>query len=466
MYSLLTRFNRVITKTTVTSTNVFRCISYKNDLNNELTLMCNSMKALTVSNGHTSVSYQQKRYSVSGFFNKHPASEIWKSVSSVSNAGRKRGRGKIRGKKVIRDLNRGQVIGIGTANIRWPGLSAPIIRGRELVQQTRLPEDKSIQENLYKLRDSVKRARRQRVAPIDRGWSGGHPNGKRIGPPDPIGDLTFSGFDTVILEQKTVARMTRLFGRLRRVSALCVTGNKNGLVGYALATAPEMKPALKRAKNRAGQRLVYVQRYDEHTVMHDFFTRFANTKIYVWKKPKGYGLRCHRAIRAICEMVGITDLYAKCEGGDAYLNITQAFLLGLLRQKSYKELSEETGMHVVEMSPYHDYFPKVLSSPKDPVYSAEEIPNFNLYVYDNKVFHFKKKYPPFWHKDVRYPIIVRKAENKRSHFDTKIMLRAEYDNELRSFLTDEHPECKPFLPPWTKSIKEAAKAAEEDKAEE
>lgn len=40
------------------------------------------------------------------------------------------------------------------------------------------------------------------------------------------------------------------------------------------------------------------------------------------------------------------------------------------------------------------------------------------------------------------------------------MLKAEY-GELRSFLTDEYPECKPFLPPWTKSIKEA-KAKEEN----
>ncbi|KAL6978014.1 28S ribosomal protein S5, mitochondrial [Sarracenia purpurea var. burkii] len=249
--------------------------------------------------------------------------------------------------------------------------------------------------------------------------------------------------------------MTKVFGRQRRVSALCVTGNKNGLVGCGLGKAPEIKPALKRAKNRAGQRLIYVQRYDDHTVMHDFFTRFANTKIYVWKKPKGYGLRCHRVIRSICEMVGIKDLYAKTEGGDAIYNIVQAFLLGLLRQKTFKELSEETGMHVVEMSPYNNYFPKLLSSPNDPVYSAEETPNFNLYVYDNKVYHFKKKWPPCWTRDRRYPIMVRKAENIRSHFDTKIMLRAEYDGEIRSFLTEQYPECRPFLPPWTKSIKDA-----------
>lgn len=68
-----------------------------------------------------------------------PADDLWKGVTSVSNAGRKRGRGK--GLIRRKDLNRGQVIGIGKANIQWPGLSAPIIRGRELVQQQQLPED-------------------------------------------------------------------------------------------------------------------------------------------------------------------------------------------------------------------------------------------------------------------------------------------------------------------------------------
>jgi len=39
---------------------------------------------------------------------------LWKGVTSVSNAGRKRGRGKGAGRKMIKDLNRGQIIGVGT----------------------------------------------------------------------------------------------------------------------------------------------------------------------------------------------------------------------------------------------------------------------------------------------------------------------------------------------------------------
>lgn len=42
-----------------------------------------------------------------------PAEALWKGITSVSNAGKKRGRGKRVSKKNIKDLNRGQVIGVG-----------------------------------------------------------------------------------------------------------------------------------------------------------------------------------------------------------------------------------------------------------------------------------------------------------------------------------------------------------------
>lgn len=64
--------------------------------------------------------------------------------------------------------------------------------------------------------------------------------------------------------------MTRHFGRYRTVATIVATGNGNGLVGYGLATAPEGKAALRRAKNRAGQKLMYIPRYEDHTSMYSF----------------------------------------------------------------------------------------------------------------------------------------------------------------------------------------------------
>lgn len=69
------------------------------------------------------------------------AEQLWKGCTSVSNAGMKRGRGRGVNKRNIRDLNKGQVIGVGRANIVWPGLNAPVIAGKERVQHEKRPEN-------------------------------------------------------------------------------------------------------------------------------------------------------------------------------------------------------------------------------------------------------------------------------------------------------------------------------------
>lgn len=145
----------------------------------------------------------------------------------------------------------------------------------------------------------------------------------------------FDGFDTKVLEFKTVFCMKANSGRYRRISVVAVTGNKNGLAGFALGKAADGRAALRRAKNRAGQKLMFIERYNNHTVYHDFFTQFCNTRIFVEKRPEGYGLVCHRAIKTICEIIGIKDLHAKVEGSTNLQNVVKAFFLGLLKQVSY-----------------------------------------------------------------------------------------------------------------------------------
>lgn len=156
--------------------------------------------------------------------------------------------------------------------------------------------------------------------------------GRSIGPPDPIGEDAFEGFDTKVLELKTIFNMKGNFGRTRRISVMAVTGNGNGLAGFALAKSPEIKAALRKVKNRAGQKLMHINIFDGHTVYHDFFTQFGSTKIFVSQKPHGHGLICHRAIKTICEVIGIKDLYAKIEGSTNLQHIVKAFFLGLLQQ--------------------------------------------------------------------------------------------------------------------------------------
>lgn len=68
----------------------------------------------------------------------------------------------------------------------------------------------------------------------------------------------------------------------------------------------------------------------------------------------------NRVIRAICEMVGIKDLYVQVEGATQNVqHLTKAFMLGLLRQKTHQALADEKQLHLVEMRAENDYFPRV-----------------------------------------------------------------------------------------------------------
>ena len=103
-------------------------------------------------------------------------------MTSVSNPGRRRGRGKGAGKKIAKDLNRGQIMGHGVKNMIWPGLNAPIIQGNELIERKELGPDKEYQEKLIKMRDQMSKLRKAYVHPMDRGWSSTRLAGRWIGP--------------------------------------------------------------------------------------------------------------------------------------------------------------------------------------------------------------------------------------------------------------------------------------------
>ena len=127
--------------------------------------------------------------------------------------------------------------------------------------------------------------------------------------------------------------MTGKFGRVRGVSLIMLTGNRNGSAGGGQTYSPMGRgPGIfQKAVNRAGLRLCTIPRYEDRTVYHDFFTNYGETKITVLQKPRGYGVKAHRLIVSACELIGIKDLYAKVEGSMNYNHILKAFFL----KKSY-----------------------------------------------------------------------------------------------------------------------------------
>lgn len=245
---------------------------------------------------------------------------------------------------------------------------------------------------------------------------------------------------------KIVTVMTGNLGRKRRNSAFVVVGNGNGLGGFATAKAIEGKGALRKAKNRAAQKLMKVEIHNGHTVMHDFFCQFGLTRITVTKKPHGYGLICHRAIKTICEAIGIKDLHAKVEGATNVQHVTKAFFIGLLQQRTHDEIAEQKGLHLVEIRSDNNYFPKVIASPTkcrtEDMIPSNEIMDFTQYMMDGKIIYKRKKFERFFTKHRSWDIYCRRQERIRNHDIVKRDMYVNY-GALRSFYTEKYPECRP-----------------------
>jgi len=331
-----------------------------------------------------------------GFVGKVTADDLWESATSVSNAGRKRGRAK--GLRRRWDLNKGQRVGEGRSGMVFPGLQGHAVQGGEIVA---IHKSHAKQEEARGPPEVPKR-RTQNVPALQRGFSGGRLPGKSVGPPDPINDYMFEGFDSRVLEFKMVSHMTGNLGRKIRFSSLIATGNKKGLVGFAVAKAQQGKGALRQAKNKAAQRLQYIDLYDGHTVYHNFQVSQGGVKMFVEKQPKGYGLRCHRIIKLLCEMIGISDLRCKMEGTTNPQSMVKGFIKGLMEQETHQRLADRKQLHVVEYRNEMDDIPVVVASPSSGRTITEPITdeNFsfeNMYYADGKIVLKKHRNPLHQH---------------------------------------------------------------------
>jgi len=247
--------------------------------------------------------------------------------------------------------------------------------------------------------------------------------GRNIGRPDAVGDEDFNFFDTFVLENKIVFIMKGNMGRKRRYSVLSVTGNKNGLAGFALAKGPEVRTALRKSKNWAGQKLISINLYENRTITHDFYTAFGKTKIFVSKKPEGYGLLCHRAIQTICRAIGIKDLqHAKIEGSTNLQHIVKAFFIGLMRQKSYQDIANESALHIVERQMAKNGFAEIKASPlmNSTITESDRIIDFMQFTLGNKIVLQKKKLPAFYVHSKGHNIYEIKKERFRNQSNVRL----------------------------------------------
>ena len=166
-------------------------------------------------------------------------------------------------------------------------------------------------------------------------------NKKRVNLED-CGELTDK---TVFINR--VAKVVK-GGRRFSFSALVVTGDGQGHVGYGMGKAAEVPDAIRKGSEEARRTLMRIP-LKGTTIPHDIIGKFGSATVIMKPASAGTGVIAGSVGRAVVEAAGIKDIRMKCVGSVNSQNVLKATLDGLLSLKEPEAVASSRGVSLEDM---------------------------------------------------------------------------------------------------------------------
>ena len=138
-------------------------------------------------------------------------------------------------------------------------------------------------------------------------------------------------------------------GRTMRFTALVVVGDGNGHVGAGLGKATEIPEAIRKGKEDAMKKLVYIGMDENNSVPHDFIGKFGSASVLLKRAPEGTGIIAGGPARIVCELAGIKNIRTKSLGSNNKQNVVLATIAGLSQLKTPEEVAKKRGKAVEDI---------------------------------------------------------------------------------------------------------------------
>jgi small subunit ribosomal protein S5 len=154
------------------------------------------------------------------------------------------------------------------------------------------------------------------------------------------------------LREKMIAinRVTKVVkgGRILGFAALTVVGDGNGAVGMGKGKAKEVPVAVQKAMESARRKMVRVS-LKNGTLQQAVEGRHGATKVFMQPAADGTGIIAGGPMRAVFEVVGVTNVLAKCHGSTNPYNLVRATLNALEATSTPSEIAAKRGMTVEQI---------------------------------------------------------------------------------------------------------------------
>jgi small subunit ribosomal protein S5 len=132
-------------------------------------------------------------------------------------------------------------------------------------------------------------------------------------------------------------------------AALVVVGDKKGRVGFGHGKAREVPEAIRKATEEAKKSMIRVPLREARTLHHDGAGRWGAGKVMLRAAPAGTGLIAGGPMRAVLEVLGVSDVVAKSKGSSNPYNMVRATFDALKSQSSPRQVANRRGLKVADL---------------------------------------------------------------------------------------------------------------------
>lgn len=136
-------------------------------------------------------------------------------------------------------------------------------------------------------------------------------------------------------------------GRRFSFSALVVTGDREGKVGFGFGKAQEVSECIKKASESSKRQMVPVN-ITENTIPHPVVGEHGGGRVLLRPASPGTGLIAGGGVRAVVEAAGIKDVLAKSLGSNNQANVVKATLNALEQLRTKEEIYSLRGKRVAD----------------------------------------------------------------------------------------------------------------------